>query len=803
MPLPIKFDQGNNTAKDPSELGQGEMVQSTGGYYRPGSNMLHTIGGVTAFADTGTSVKVDGMALLQFDTGGTDKIVALSNNILYGATVTSTGDTGTFSALDSGLSAGTASLSAAHYNDRWYLGLGTENLVVKSDGTTRGMGMKPQSGAPVATVSAATTTVTRPVTVGGDQYTNQSNITDTSDTTYAHIVKSSSGTSTTTFAWSGTSNTDSARKLRIRWGLAGFQNIDNQGFAQNWDDVGSSYDSGFSVDITMSVSEDAGATYTQIYHQADINGAVMNQYLTADVTDALEVNGNLIVKIVFYYFAGTSSATLRLYDMVVTKGSSASNFSTTTGVYYALAEYDALEGLESKAVSSALVVVSTENSVSLALPAAAVNSNATHWHIYRTTDGGSVPSSLGLVGREPIASTTFIDNFTTAVSVQAKPFYPLLRTIAQQDVTATSPLYFDFNAPPPRLAVIRAFEGSLVGLSDDKKRALYFSAAGVPDAWPEINVISAFPLEEHDELVDVVSLGNQLLIAAKGVMMRLSSLPRVINSTRDPSHVEALKNAPGCVGRYALTAFGVHGEPRAAWISNYGIYVTNGDFNERISESMDWTQFDGMDKSGWVLHWDPNRLCLIFEYSSVSGGVNDRYQLLHMAPEHRKTGSEQPKWTGPHYGNYDAFASGQVGHTYRLYGAHSSNGIVYSLDRGGTDASAAYSGTIVPLIVKTGKIYAGENEWSALDAHLYHTDFGTGATCVLDWAVDNDSDAGSAFTNSQTVSLSGSKGTQLDLSQRCEHAQATITYTGSGRGALRDLNVETVMRGRRGGKRVS
>jgi hypothetical protein len=229
------------------------------------------------------------------------------------------------------------------------------------------------------------------------------------------------------------------------------------------------------------------------------------------------------------------------------------------------------------------------------------------------------------------------------------------------------------------------------------------------------------------------------------------------------------------------------------------VYRTNGDTHERITKDIDWDAFDGTDKSKWVLHWDAKRLCLIMS----TGASDGRYYLIHMAPEHRKDG-EQPKWTGPHFGSFDSFASGQVGNKHRLYGGHSSDGSVYTMDRGGTDASEAYSSTQVPLIIKTGKAYADGRDWAALLARLYHTDFGVD-TCTLDWEVDADDEAASNVSVSHTVSLSGHKGTLLDLSAngRCEWAQGTITHTGSNTGALRDLAIQTRARGKSGSKRVA
>jgi len=800
MSLPITFDKGLNTAKDPSQLDNGEMVQATGVVYRPGDQRAHKIGGVTTFADTGSSKRIDGVALLQYDTGGTDKVVALSDKVLYSANLSNTGATGTITTLKSGLGSLATSLSAAQFNDKQYLAVGSENLAVKSDGTTHAVGMKGPTGT-LTGVAGLGTILIRAASDAG-VFTNGSSAYDTDLATYAHSTLSTAGSVTERFSWSGTSNTGTSRVLEVKWALTGFPaGLPDWPSDGDFDDVGTTFDSGYRARVKFEISEDGGLTFTEVMNKTRTQ-ATGEIYAQFDITDTTDIDGNLILKATLQYVSGDADASLNIYDVNVNDGGTASNFTTKVGFYYGVAEFDENEGDPGPAIFSPLIqMTGSVNNVLLTLPTSA-NSRATHWRIYRTTDGGSLPATLGLISSDkPISATTFLDTFPKFDiddNDQALPFLPLLRTLAQQDVEAIAPLYFQQNHPPRRMIRFRVFEGSLVGLSADNTRAMYYSMAGKPQSWPEINVIESFPFEEHDELVDCVSLGSILLVAAKGLMMRLTGLPRVVNSSQDRSRVEPLQGAPGCVGRYALTAFSVQGESRAAWISPYGVYATNGDSSLRISDSIDWTIFDGIDKSKWVLHWDANRLALVMSTGSSDG----KYYLIHMAPEHRKDG-QQPKWTGPHYGSFNGFSSGQVGSTHRLYGGHSSNGIVYVLDRGGIDTSQAFSGTQLPLKATSGKAYAGDRDWAALDAQLFHTDFGAGETCTLDWEVGDDNEVGGGFVHSQSVSLEGHKGTQLDLSQRGQWAQATITHTGSGQGAIRDLVVETAARGRTGSKRVA
>ena len=90
-PLRFTFEKGLNTAKDPTSLDSGELGVATGMFYRPGDPRAHKIGGNREFDDSGSGKRIDGVALLQFDEGGTDKVVALSDRVLYSANLSNKG----------------------------------------------------------------------------------------------------------------------------------------------------------------------------------------------------------------------------------------------------------------------------------------------------------------------------------------------------------------------------------------------------------------------------------------------------------------------------------------------------------------------------------------------------------------------------------------------------------------------------------------------------------------------------------------------------------------------------------------
>ena len=81
------YNGGYVTARDRALLAPNELQLATGIYYKPGDpTRAHKLPGRTEFGDTTTAAKVSGIAIAQFDSGGTDYLLALSSGKLYGAT---------------------------------------------------------------------------------------------------------------------------------------------------------------------------------------------------------------------------------------------------------------------------------------------------------------------------------------------------------------------------------------------------------------------------------------------------------------------------------------------------------------------------------------------------------------------------------------------------------------------------------------------------------------------------------------------------------------------------------------------
>jgi len=798
--MKIPWSEGVNTARDPTELAVGQLVRATGVYYKPGDTRPHRIGGVAEFADLLTASKVDGIALLQFDEGGNDRLVCLSNGTLYGVDLTGTGLSGAASAIHTGITAGAPALSAAHFDDRWYIALGSENIVIEADGTVRAMGMQPPIQAPTVTTGTGST-LTRPDESSGN-FTNPSFAYDSDVASFAHAGADSPSTIKETYRWKNTSDTGTDRRVWVRWALAGIQILPDFPSDGAFDDVGGTYDSGFDVDVKFEVSEDGGGTFTEITNRTNIKQARGQSVASFDVTDGLELQSNFECRVTLKYNDGGNVAVLRILDVNVSSGSSTAAFSTEVGLYYALAEYDEKRDLTSEAIASDLVVMSSEVFAKVSWAQSARNATTTHWRVYRTNDGGGLPQDLGLVGEVPVSQQNFVDTFEVYnKDAKPKPVYRLLRLLIQQDSGAVSPLFFPFDTPPRRFAKIRSYDGSLVGFSDDEPRRLFFSAGGFPESFPEINVIKNFVFEGHDRLLDGVELGQLFIVGAQGAMFRLAGLPRVVgNIARNSNDGEKIKAAPGCVGRDAMAAFSVSGAPAVAWISQVGIHVTDGSRVAPMSSSINWKPYDGRDKSGWILHWDGNRQVLVFQ-------PDGEYWLLHVHPDHQQrvdeTDREEPKWTGPHPGTYTGLASGEVGDTHRIYAGHKSDGKIYVLNHGTSDESKAYDGTDKhPMICKTGRYTPEEFEWSVIDGWMPHSNFGSGEQGTLRWTSGEDNSE-EQVTIENPVPLDGSKKEQLDFQIAQQWAEVEFEYFGSGMGSIGDLDVRILRMGRSGSRRAS
>ena len=775
-PSNYEFNQGLVTSRDATKLAPGEMAVATGIYYKNGDKeRAHKLPARSVFGDTGEGAKVKGLAICQFDAGA-DYVIAFAGTDLYGATP---GVTGTFASIASAITGDY--LDHAHANDRHYLATGSFLKVLESDGSVRDAGLRAPPAPPVLTTVVGGPATRANASSSASGWDDDANAYDGNVDTFSYGGLRAAGSATITYGFAA--NTGSTRALALQWSLSAGSDVRG-----NFPDRSGSVDTGaqaspdFNVNVKIESSENAGGAWTE--RMDGVFTTIQSlRTMSFNITDTIDLASNVLVRFTLTFNSGTSSAYLRVHDVRwhdTTAGGGADFSTTGDGLLYAYTEYDKDTGLESPpSPTTGRLTFSNRSGVNVDLPATAENDGATHYNIYRTTDGG-IYQDMGLVA-QVLVGDDYIDEFDWGLTEQPPE---TLKFLPIQGDSSGTPQLYPRDEPPPILRRIGFHEGTMWGLTEGNRRELRYAIAGRAESWPIINVITGFDFDDHDQIVDCESLGSVLIIGCKGLMIRLDEFPRSHSGAFIASGAERIKGADGVVGDYAMSSVPLEGESHEAWIAHSGIYVTNGFTFRSISEDFDWTAVESLDKSNWSLSWDEELRCLVF--AQGSRGI---YYLIHVDREHVKP-TGQPKWTGPHYGDFTAYKQAQVGGRFRTYSAHYTDGKVY-LERGaadGLDASNAYdtSGTN-PLIITTGKEYA--RGWTELSVHggrLRHTDFGAGETASIAHSHGRDA-SGHTSTKTSTVSLAGDRTHQFHTGRRGEWHQVTLTHTGAAEGALTDL----------------
>jgi hypothetical protein len=390
--------------------------------------------------------------------------------------------------------------------------------------------------------------------------------------------------------------------------------------------------------------------------------------------------------------------------------------------------------------------------------------------------------NFGLLATVPIGELTYLDDFTFEADFALKPVIP---------GKELGDIMVPRDSPPPSFASMWIHDGSRVGLTVDNPRGTYYSEAGLPESFPEIYVVPAYALDEHDRLLCGTSLGRTQVIFAEGAVLTIDKFPRVTDGTFDAGEALPLKGHPGCVGRQAMTPFSVSGEARAAWVSPFGVYTTNGATCEPLSLDLDWeNEVNVAFLSTAVLKWDAKWLRLIFEFDSDGDGANDREAFCHMAHTNDRG---QPKWSQPTPKRVSAIASGLIDRQYRRYSGHPIDGAVYLEESGGIDAA---TGSPVAMDIETGESGSGRTDEACTVARLLHSVWGAGAEGTV--TVTAIYPEGESDAISEVVSLKGRGGSDAMVARAAEKFTYRFQHSGEATGAILGLEPEMERQGRSG-----
>jgi hypothetical protein len=763
-----RVDQGyvssGTGSRDAADLRPGELAEMSGAFYRKNDpSQVWKMPGRAEFGDTGTT-GVKGIAICQFDEGGTDRLIALAGTTLYAATP---GLTGSFSSLVTGLNSSATTLTACHQDDRWFIGNGYDtNRVLKSDGTTRLMGMQRPGGTLSLQTTTVPSTINRP-TISESSFTwvDVANSMDGDETTFAYRYGVEFEGQDGQRIWRGfpADAAQATRTLRIRWAVAV---------------VDTSY-------LRIEKSENGGSSWTTIYFEGFGAPVTLSpRWLESEVTaNSSEVQ----VRVTFTANTNEFRDTVHIYDINIAFGSDA-NVTTTDGIYYAYTEYNVNEDLESApSALSAKLTLASKNQVIATRPAT-VNSSATHWYVYRIGDGvAATYDNLGRVSdRIDINTMTWADDLATVpITEQALPIVPL--------ITVGDLLYFRDTPPPAAFSMI-SWKGSICILSRMTRRAWYYSEGGRPESFPSIYAVLSFPLDEHDILIGQMAIGETLALLCTGAILAIDDVPRVTDGVFNPVDARALRGHPGCVGEYAYTTFSVRGEPRGAWVSPFGVYITNGTVCECISTDLAWEAEVNVPFLGTsVLRWDAKNLILWFNFDLDGDGLNDHEMPFHMADAHQKYNGS-PKLGQPTGKATSCMASALIDSAHYRYSGHPSNGEVYVEEVGTEDAATA---TEVEMAVKTGQISSDLRNAALIKATLNHSDFGSGETGTMTVTAYRDT-ANTQNSREISVRVDGNRGTTVGVARAGELFDLEFVYSGDGTGGIGGYDLEMEGQGRAG-----
>lgn len=592
-PLAIRLGGGVNNASDPSELDaeRGEVTQATGVVYTRGSDYCDWKSGRGVFdaaTTVGNGAALGGIDYLEFSAPGADnQIVVRSGTAFYSATA---GLTGTLTAELTGLTDNPTGLwktfatSRYHMNDgvsrpwtHWYNASGNTAGYV-----TRLTGLQPVQFVPKVTPQTSSSgpggtgvTLTAATTANGSgtkNFNERDKLVDGSTTTRASVSLSDDGANAILRAGTFTGTGAGARSdWIIQFTYESL--IENDGRCVTKLEYTTNFQAGSPTWTQFELVSDTVAKHT------------VSKSLAGSSIDSADIG----VRITITKKNNKGHAFCNAYDVRLTNQQGSGSLAATSGVQYWWTEYVDSEGIESTSglayVSDSTGSFSAASGVLVTAPPERANSNATHWNLYRTTDGGAYPTgtrvtSLSLVDENGNVSlpTSYMDTTDPATAASSVVY----------GVIIIAGISFERDVAPPIATVMETFQNMVVVAPVDKPATLRYSAPEYPESFPLCNVIT-LNSDRDDNVIALAKLGARLGVFMGTRCRRIDHLPTVT----DPEFSVAPEDfAPdhGCESRNGIcyaTLPGANAE-QIVYVARDGLRVTNLYTSERLTDAIDW-----------------------------------------------------------------------------------------------------------------------------------------------------------------------------------------------------------------------
>ena len=151
-------------------------------------------------------------------------------------------------------------------------------------------------------------------------------------------------------------------------------------------------------------------------------------------------------------------------------------------------------------------------------------------------------------------------------------------TFSDTASTGTAPIPLTNDVPPSFKYITTHLDRIWIAGIPGDPSSLRFSEAGLPDIFPSANDILCNP---EDPITALVVYNNQVWVFNR------NSIGRINGRTRDTFSYAQLPGAVGCVDNRSIRIRTVDGVPTLIWLSDKGIYGTNGSSVEYLSDPIE------------------------------------------------------------------------------------------------------------------------------------------------------------------------------------------------------------------------
>lgn len=347
------------------------------------------------------------------------------------------------------------------------------------------------------------------------------------------------------------------------------------------------------------------------------------------------------------------------------------------------------------------------------------NADTTHWAVYATSASTAPAFPVGAEIAEAAISTTFIDDTRTGTD----PAIPTGTAYETVTVSIGGTTYVvPKHGQPPIGSTGDIFEDSLIQNDVSDPGNVVFSVDDNVHAIPSVNKFRIGDTKHRDSVIVIRTIETTAVIVGKRGLYRLSTLPRPIDTSFTPERVKAkVGYAHGGVSPMAAALFDYGEGLRLAYVSPYGVNVTDGFTWDVVTDDADWeSEVNQSALSTAVLINNPRMYRLELYYPSPGSTRPDRCMFLHYHPSHAKSveGSWRSKATWPVRRDANAAFVARIGGVDIVFSCNA-NGKVYQHDTGNSEPVVAGG---IQFKIETGEVAPnGFGQETRLEnLHLHH-----------------------------------------------------------------------------------